>query len=379
MRPRPDNPLISWAGCPSLRRLPGVTGSWLRGFGEWRPYAEALRGRAAFAVVVGSSRVSTIPGLSIAGPSPEATLLTPTLDAEYLLAGRPLTLDVIPVSPEGLPTPALITRAVLSALRDVQVLVVDAGCSSAPRVPHIALPSRRVGGRIDVEPGLGRGAAEALFGEARLLGSTLARGLDAILLGESIPGGTTLAAAILEALGYRGLGRVSSSSRSNPHGLRERVVRAALSRLRGGEGLWERLGEVGDPVHVSLAGVALGALEAGARVVLAGGTQMAAVLAILSELGVRGGVAVATTPWIIRDETSDLLGLVRDVAPWAPVLYAEFSLRGSRFPGLRAYEEGWVKEGVGAGGALVLAAARGLDPGVVQRLVEEEYVRVTGR
>ncbi len=352
--------------------------SWLRGIGDWAPFAEALRGRVAFLVVVGSSRVSTIPGLSIAGPSPEATLLTPTLDAEYLLAGRPVTLDVIPVSPEGLPTPALITRAVLSALRDVQLGVVDAGCSRAPRVPHVALPSRRMGGRIDVEPGLPSGVAEALFREARLLGSTVARGLDAILLGESIPGGTTLAAAILEALGYRGLGRVSSSSRSNPHSLRERVVRAALARLEGRESLWERLGEVGDPVHVSLAGLAAGALEAGARVVLAGGTQMAAVLAILSRLGVKGGVAVATTPWIMRDETSDLPGLVRDVAPWAPVLYAEFSLASSRFPGLRAYDEGWVKEGVGAGGALVLAAARGLEPRDVLRLVEEEYARVTG-
>ncbi len=351
--------------------------SWLRGIGGWAPFAEALRGRVVFLVVVGSSRVSTIPGLSIAGSSPEATLYTPTLDAEYLLAGRPVTLDVIPVSPEGLPTPALITRAVLSAVRDVQVGVVDAGCRFEPRVPHVALPSRTMGGRIDVEPGLPRGAPESLFREARLLGASIARGLDTVMLGESIPGGTTLAAAILEALGYRGLGRVSSSSRSNPHSLRERVVKAALSRLRGGESLWEKLSEVGDPVHVSLAGAALGALDTGARVVLAGGTQMAAVLAILSALGVTSGVAVATTPWILRDPSSDFTGLVRDVAPWAPVLYTDFSLADSRYPGLRAYEEGWVKEGVGAGGALVLAAARGFDAVEVVRLVEAEYVRVT--
>ncbi|WP_236698126.1 nicotinate mononucleotide-dependent phosphoribosyltransferase CobT [Pyrodictium occultum] len=340
---------------------------------------EALRGRVLFSVVAGSTATSTIPGISIAGPSPEATVLTPTLDAEYLLAGRPLTLSVVPVSPEGLPTPAVISRAIVANRLGLPLLVVDAGCKQVPRVPHAALPSRMPGGRIDKEPALPRGTARSLYMEARLLGSSLARGLDALVAGETIPGGTTVAAAVMEALGYRALGRVSSSSASNPHGLRERVVRAALSRLHGAGDVFEAVDEIGDPVHVSLAGLAAGAVEAGAWAVLAGGTQMAAVLAILSRAEPKAleRVAVATTPWIIRDGTADLLGLVRDIAPRVAVLAARFSMAGSRHAGLRAYEKGYVKEGVGAGGALVLGAARGLPAREMLEAVEEEYERIT--
>jgi len=339
-----------------------------------------LASRTLFAVVAGSTRASTIPGISIAGPSPEATLYTPTLDVEYLLAGRPLTLNVVPVSPEGLPTPALITRAVLEAVKE-PVLVVDAGCAYEPKVPHVDMPSGRVGGRIDEEPALPRGTARRLYEEARLLGSRMARGLDAMIIGETIPGGTTVAAAVVEALGYHGLGRVSSSSARNPHSLRARVVQRALERLRGAHDVFEVVDEVGDPVHVSIAGLARGASEAGAVVGLAGGTQMAAVLAILAKTSpeVLDKVAVLTTRWIVGDPSSDIAGLVNDIAPGVPIVAARFSLRESRHQGLRAYEEGFVKEGVGAGGALVLGIARGLGPEEMRRLIEEEYERVLGQ
>ncbi len=340
---------------------------------------EAARGPTLFLVVAGATETSTIPGISIAGPSPEATVLTPTLDVEYLVAGRPVMLDVVPVSPEGLPTPAVITRAVLSLLASVGYAAVDAGCKFAPRVPHLALPPRRPGARIDEGPALPRGTAERLYRSARLLGETIARGHSLVAIGETIPGGTTVAAAVLEALGHRGLGRVSSSSARNPHGLRRRVVEAALRRLRRGATVFEAVDEVGDPVHVSVAGLAAGAASAGARVLLAGGTQMAAVLAILrtAEPGALAAVGVATTPWIIRDESSDLPGLVSEIAPGVPLAYTEFSLAGSRYPGLRAYEQGYVKEGVGAGGALFLAAARGFSQEEVLAAVEAEYERIT--
>lgn len=341
------------------------------------PILEKLNGHALFMVVAGSSMTSTIPGISIAGPSPEATVLTPTLDVEYLLTGRPVTLDVVPVTPDGLPTPAVITRSIITLL-GLPVLIVDAGCKQPPRIPHVALPSRRSGGRIDAEPALPQGTAEQLYREARLLGSTLARDFDAVVAGETIPGGTTVAAAVLEALGYRALGRVSSSSAQNPHGLRERVVQAALARLKGTEDVFSVVDAVGDPVHVALAGLVAGAVEAGAWAVLAGGTQMAAVLAILRavEPQILERVAVATTPWVVHDRSSDLLGLVRDMAPGVPVLAARFSLAGSKYPGLRAYEKGYVKEGVGAGGALVLGAVRGLSPGEMLEAVEREYARI---
>jgi uncharacterized protein (TIGR00303 family) len=245
----------------------------------------------------------------------------------------------------------------------------------------VVLPSRRPGGRIDVESALPEGVARRLYMEAELLGSTLARGLDAIVAGETIPGGTTVAAAVLEALSYNALGRVSSSSARNPHSLREQVVRAALARLKGAKDVFGVVETVGDPVHISLAGLAAGAAKTGAKVVLAGGTQMASVLAILRavEPELLEQVAIATTPWILHDSSSDLPGLVHDVAPDVPVLSTRFSLANSKYPGLRAYEEGYVKEGVGAGGSLVLAAVRGMGVEEILTAIEDEYRRITGQ
>jgi predicted ATP-grasp superfamily ATP-dependent carboligase len=82
--------------------------------------------------------------------------------------------------------------------------------------------------------------------------------LSVCLLGESIPGGTTTALGILVALGYDAWGKVSSASPSNPHRLKEVVVREGLERsgLRVDEARHDPLRAVsalGDPVHVSMA------------------------------------------------------------------------------------------------------------------------------
>ena len=325
---------------------------------------------AVFAVVIGSTRTSTIPGISIAGPSPEGTLLTPTLDIEYLLSGRPRTLDVIPVTPEGIPTPAVITRAATRLAWDVQLLAVDAGVHAPPRVPVAVLPSRREGGRIDVEPGLDAETARAIYGEARLLGSILGR-RRVLVLGESIPGGTTTALAILEALGIEAAGRVSSSAPRNPSDLKARVAAAAAERAKAHRDPLEKAASAGDPVHIALAGMTQGALEAGAKaVVLAGGTQMAAVLALLRSQGVGPSrLAVVTTRWVHEDPGSDWLGLVEEAMPGVEAGYVPLDFTGAPWPGLRAYEEGYAKEGVGAGGASGLAAVRA----GLERLVEEVY------
>ena len=43
--------------------------------------------KPAFCVILGNTLVSTIPGISGAGPTPEKTLLTPNLDAELVATG----------------------------------------------------------------------------------------------------------------------------------------------------------------------------------------------------------------------------------------------------------------------------------------------------
>jgi uncharacterized protein (TIGR00303 family) len=342
--------------------------------------ANELRDLANFkpllVVVAGSTKTSTIPGISVAGPSPEATLYTPTLDVEYLLLGRTVTMNVIPVAPSGVPTPALITRAIAKHL-GIPILVVEAGCYVVPRVPHVRLPSATLGGRIDVEPALPQGTSRRLFTESKLLGENLAQMVKGVVIGETLPGGTTTAAAILEALGYPGLRYISSSSPSNPRKLKEAVVRKALARIRETSGIWDIVDQVGDPVHVSLAGIACGALGRGARVYLAGGTQMAAVLAIMKATCRLRPEAILTTRWIVEDRQSNIEKLVSQISPDTPIVYSTVDFRDAPYEGLVQYEHGYAKEGVGAGGSLVIALASGLSSSEVKKLVYNEYARIT--
>ncbi len=327
---------------------------------------------------IASTRTSTIPGISIAGQSPEGTLYTPALDVEYLVLGFPKSSNVVPMTPEGLPTPAVITRASISVL-DEPVAIVDSGSFIEPRIPHIDLPSKIVGGRIDMESALPRGRALELFEEAKLLAKRCLPRSCAVVVGESMPGGTTTAMAILEGLGYRARDRVSSASPNNPLELKWSVVSKALQRLGKDSDVYRVVDEVGDPLHIAIAGFVAGALERGCIAILAGGTQMCAVLAILKALGVdyRGRLGIWTTRWIIEDRQSDIKGLIRDIDPDVPLAAANISFASSRFEGLKMYERGYVKEGVGAGGTAIAAMVRkGMKPEDLVKTIEQEYERL---
>jgi NaMN:DMB phosphoribosyltransferase len=108
----------------------------------------------------------------------------------------------------------------------------------------------------------------------------------------------------------------------------------------------------------AVAGLVLGS-AAEIPVIMAGGTQMGAVLALVKALNpdVLCNVAIGTTRWIIDDKSSDLRGIVSQIAE-VPILAADIDFRHSKFNGLRAYEKGIVKEGVGAGGATIAAMSK---------------------
>ncbi|MEM4576112.1 MAG: hypothetical protein QW701_01475 [Candidatus Nezhaarchaeales archaeon] len=215
------------------------------------------KGKVMALYFIGSTRTSTIPGVSIAGATPDLTLYTPACDVEYLVYGKPKSFNVIPVTPEGIPTPAIITRSCLK-LCNMSYMIVDTGSAIEPKIPHIALPSRKMGEAINTGSALPYEVAQALYSEARVLAHML-RGTDVYLLGESIPGGTTTALGILVALGYDAWGKVSSATPLNPHELKEGVVREGLEK----SGLnidetrrdpMKAVSALGDPVHVSMAG-----------------------------------------------------------------------------------------------------------------------------
>jgi uncharacterized protein (TIGR00303 family) len=345
--------------------------------GEGQRLAAELAGkRPLFVCVIASTDTAQIPGISAAGASTELIPFTAAADAEFIVHGEARCIKGVPSNPLGPPGPALITRAALE-LAHISRVIVNAGCRIPPDAPAIAVgatPGYLISER-DAVPDAAR-----LFESGRDLGRRLASEHDYLVVAESVPGGTTTALALLLALGYQAHGRISSSLGGNAHGLKSAVAERALQRLAGRPGAGDPLGAVavlGDPMQPTAAGIAMGSMEAGKPVLLAGGTQMVAVLALLTRLYGAGPsrtfadcMAIATTRWVVEDPTSDIIGLQRDVGP-VPLLATSLSFASSRHASLRRYEDNLVKEGVGAGGAAVAAhLTQGITTETLTELVE---------
>ncbi len=90
-----------------------------------------------------------------------------------------------------------------------------------------------------------------------------------------------------------------------------------------------------------------------APVIIAGGTQMCAILSILSKKNPNSleNIILGTTRWILEDKTSDIEFLVKKISSQVPIVGVDLDFSKTKYNGLRAYERGVVKEGVGAGGA----------------------------
>lgn len=346
--------------------------------------ARLHRRRPRFVCVIATTDTSLIPGISAAGASPDQTMLTPAADAEIIVHGRARCITGIPSNPLGPPGPALITRAALE-LAGLTPLIVNAGCRVAPDTPCIDLGGRP-GGLIS--DGIAVPDGRALYKAGLDLGKHLASTSEYLVVGESVPGGTTTALAVLLALGVAADGRVSSSLAGNAHDLKNRVARAGLAHLKPRAGYLDPLGAVetlGDPMQPVVAGIAAAACESGTPVLLAGGTQMVAVLALLHALARAGlarlprdAIAIATTRWVTEDPTADIGGLLAEVGG-EPLLATRLSFTGSAHPLLRRYEDYLVKEGVGAGGACVAAhLTEGISCEAIQARVDSLYTEITG-
>jgi len=328
-----------------------------------------------FVCVISYSATCEIPGLTAAGANLDLMKYTSPADAEFLYYGRCKCIDAIPATPDGKPTPALITRAALQT-GNIPLLVIDAGAKVKPSIPCVSFglePGRNIMNENAMDYSMVRRAFE--YGE--LIGKQLAALSDVVVIGESIPGGTTTALAVLSALGIDARFKVSSSMPENPHDLKNRVVATAIKRAGSVSSPYEAVAAYGDPMMPSVAGIASGAMAAGSKVILAGGTQMSAVVAILKHnVKSLDKLCIGTTIYVTRDSSSDLAGLVSAVSKKVPVLSCDLHLGESIKPGLQAFTKGFVKEGVGAGGASIAAMikSKGRITGkTLLKAIEKEY------
>ncbi|MFQ6120234.1 MAG: nicotinate mononucleotide-dependent phosphoribosyltransferase CobT, partial [Methanosarcinales archaeon] len=284
---------------------------------------EELRGLTPiFECTIATTQTAKIQGISAAGAYPEITDYTPPADVELLFYGKCKCISGVPVTPDGIPTPALITMSALE-LAKISTFVVNAGLNIKPYVPFM-----EVGGKSGESIVTGKAVSEVqeVYERSVLLGKELAKTADYLVMGESIPGGTTTALAVLLALGIDAEGKVSSSMPNNPHNIKIDTVNKAMKSAQITKGALkdsplEAISKVGDPMQVVHTGIAIGAKDK-IPVMLAGGTQMAAILALIdATVSNTDNIFIGTTKWIIEDKNSDLKGLVNQIAD-IPILAA---------------------------------------------------------
>ena len=336
-----------------------------------------------FICVISYTDTSAIPGITAAGVNPEFVKYTPAADAEFLYYGFCKCISNVPITPEGNPTPAIITRAALR-LADIPFLVVDSGSKIKPSIPYISFGIDH-GHNIESGLAVDDGDVKMAFEYGSMLGKQLGKSCDLLVLGESIPGGTTTTLGVLHALGIDARYKVSSSLQTNPHRLKNSIVKHSIQKSKIGFGelrnnALDAVTCLGDPMMPTVAGISEGVLSVGGKVLLAGGTQMAAVLAILKSLGLKmKEVCIGTTAYVAYDYSSNLAGLINSISTEVPVIAADLHMEQSNIPGLEAFARGFVKDGVGAGGTSIAAMLKSdgrINGSMLLKTIEEEYERV---
>ena len=331
-----------------------------------------------FGCVLGFTETGLIPGISAAGATPEARKSTAIADAEYLLHGsKPHPQNPLPALVAGA-SPVIISRAVVQGLQ-IPLYLFNAGLTYIPST----LGAIDLGGTpaqcVSSGTALSIEIVQHLFQQGCLWGEKLGRDLENshsyLILSECVVGGTTTALAVLTGLGIDAIGKVNSSHPTCNHQQKWQVVQTGLTKA----GLipsdkanppdpFAVVAAVGDPMQIVVAGMLLRVSNYGG-VLLAGGTQMLAVYALARSILLHNAkanahklkifwqpsnVVVGTTRWVVEDATGDTVGLAETIGD-VPLIATQLSFAESRYPQLRAYEQGFVKEGVGAGGCAIAA------------------------
>lgn len=334
--------------------------TWLRQMAGQRPLV---------ALVLGFTETALIPGISAAGATPAHRRYTALADGEFMVNGpQPQPTYALPPLQAGV-SPAILARAVVADLA-LPLQVFNAGLPTVPVAPALDLgaSSARC---LTTGQAMALAQVEHLFTQGLHWGNALAALVPNryLVVGECVVGGTTTALAVLEGLGIDAAGLVNSSHPTCNHDQKQQVVAQGLAhwqaRQSGDASAPSRdplalVAAVGDPMQPFVAGLALGASPR-AGVLLAGGSQMLAVFALTAAIAAQRRlpwhpqqVVVGTTRWVAEDPTGHTVALAQRVG--ACLLATPLSFQAAQHPALRVYEQGFVKEGVGAGGCCIAAA-----------------------
>ncbi len=309
------------------------------------------------------TETSEIEGITQAGIE-GMIYLTPTLDSEFLCDGEVKSLEDLAKTPKGVPTPALITRAVSLETPFSSIEILNLGFEKKPQIKNAKVhdfgikPSGRIDQNAKIE-------AREIFEKGKAFAKEFKTKSDYIILAETTPAGTTTAYATALALGYEAKGLFSSSFKDNPKSIKEEVVQKALNHIDKKMDTFERLSVVSDNMLIFSAGFAMEA-SFEKKVLLGGGTQMAAVMIIIDRLLKEGekacseNIALATTRWVYEDPNSDIEKLLSNLSFTPNAFYGDMSFKDSKLDILKLYDKGEAKEGVGAGAAIVYGYLRGL-------------------
>lgn len=325
-----------------------------------------------FACILGFTATGVIPHISAAGATPQQRQYTAIADAEFLInGGAKVPKYPLPPLTAGA-SPVLISRAVVESC-NLPVYLFNAGLPTPPAVPAIDL-----GGKpaqcVSSGQALSKEIVKHLWQQGLEWGEKLGKLAQNsyVIIGECVVGGTTTALALLTGLGIEAKGRVNSSHRLCNHQQKWEIVQQGLTQA-GFKSPYQKIdpfelvAAVGDPMQIVAAAMAI-AVSKYAGVMLAGGTQMLAVYALVNAVMGKYGlnakleqIVIGTTRWVIEDSTGDTIGLTTLISQQyqldtIPLMGTKLNLSNSVYPSLRAYEQGYVKEGVGAGACAIAAS-----------------------
>jgi len=331
----------------------------------------------AFFLILAGSKTAEIEGISAAGLTSASRRYTAVADAELLLRGPSFTTRwPLPPLPAGV-SPALISY-VASRFLKIKPTIISAGLLQSPPFSHVSLESPEIGPARCLSSGnaMETTRVKLLLEAGFKIGKKLKTSL---LITECVPGGTSTAFAVLLGLGINVNGLISGSHRNPPSKLKTKIVNQGLkaANLKKNPSSVELMSAVGDPFQPIAVGLLMGAIESGQDVLLGGGCQMLAVLALaLNEIEPKsrsefvGRILIGTTSWLVDESLSSaknrnsFIHLMNYVADHFKVnmlgLASGYRFYDSHQKVLRDYEIGYVKEGVGAGALSLLAQINGL-------------------